>query len=801
MPSPDTTMTNPDENYTPKNGKSNVWLAMIDEAERTYRDYQDITDGIDKQYAELRRLASIDRNREFQIYWSSMQVALPSIYSRPPVPVVVPRFADRRPLFTTTSEFLERAITTELAQEDIDSVMLELRDDLGIAARGAAWVEYYDERGEKKKREYVCPEHVDRKDFLHEPARKWKEVGWVARRSWLTYAQMKKRFIDKAKNEEDRAKMDSAVFKVLNVLKNDGGATAEQKCPVWNIWSKTEDKVVWVTEGVDITLDEDKPHLKLESFWPCPKPAYGTLQRRTLIPVPDYLQVKDQIEEINALTNRIQALSEAIRIKGFYAAGTEIGDAIESAMSILNDRQIMVPVKDWAKLTTDSQGNPVWFFPVEVVAQVVEGLIALRNEVINNIYQILGISDIMRGSTEKEETATAQEIKAQFGSVRIRDKQRELVRIARDLIVIMAEIMAEEFQQDTLYALAQMDIPTDASIRAQVKPLEEQAKEIPKQAQVEARGIMEQVKQASQDPQIQQQAQQDPQAAQQQIQQAQQQIEQIAQQAQQQVAGIMEQIQKLQAKPTIERVMKFLRDEKLRPYVLDVETDSTIQPDEQAEKAARTEFVTALGGMVQQWLPVLQTVPQSAPLVGALIKFGIAPFRAGRELEGQVDETVDALTQQGQQQQGPSPEQQLTDAKMQQMQADAANEAAKIKAQAAKDAAELQIKQQDAANAAEQRQREVDGKLQIESALADQKAKLVQREYAEKLINMRADEERKQQQHQRDMENKTMDFEHKRLSVVNTAQQGQLNKEKTEQTMAVTAEKARANKVKQTGLG
>ena len=70
-----------------------------------------------------------------------------------------------------------------------------------------------------------------------------------------------------------------------------------------------------------IVLDEGDPHLELREFFPCPKPAYGTVQRGSLVPVPDVLQYRDQLEELNLLTGRIHALSDALEVKGFYPAG------------------------------------------------------------------------------------------------------------------------------------------------------------------------------------------------------------------------------------------------------------------------------------------------------------------------------------------------------------------------------------------------------------------------------------------------------------------------------------------------
>ena len=60
----------------------------------------------------------------------------------------------------------------------------------------------------------------------------------------------------------------------------------------------------------------------------------------------------------------------------------------------------------------------------------------LRKQIIEDIYQIMGLSDIMRGATDPNETLGAQQLKTQYGSTRIRDKQQELVRLARDLVEI-----------------------------------------------------------------------------------------------------------------------------------------------------------------------------------------------------------------------------------------------------------------------------------------------------------------------------------------------------------------------------
>jgi hypothetical protein len=732
--------------YEPQTGESAGWLAQIAEAQKVFKTYQDKCDNIDKQYADLQRLASADRSREFQLFWANVQVLAPSIYSRPPVPVVVPKFKDRRPLYRVASEMLERATNVAFDLTDINSCMMLVRDDLAVTGRGALWVRY-ETKGEAKSSRYgdkerICVEHVHRRDFVHEPARAWAEAGWVARRCWMTEYELKERFRPTSGDAYLNASMSVDTRDVRNEA-----ATRELKAQVWEIWSKTENKVVWVTEGVDVTLDEDEPHLKLEGFFPCPKPAYATTQRGSLLPVPDMLFYKDQLEEINQLTARIHALSDALRVKGFYPSGGQIGDAIETALTNIDDRKIMVPIANWAAF--GGTGDQIVWLPIDVIATTVAGLVELRKAVIDDVYQIMGLSDIMRGSTEKDETATAQQLKSQYGSVRIRDKQAELVRIARDVVRIAAEVMAENFEAETLLEMSQMEIPSDRDIAEQVKQIEAQAQQIQQQIQA-----------AQSNPEMMAQAQQSPEQAQQMLQQAQSQIEQGGQQ-----------IAKLKAQPTVEQVMKFLRNQRIRPFVLDIETDSTIQPDEQAEKQSRAEFMQSLGGMLAQFGPVVQQQPQLMPFVGELIKFGMAPYRVGRELEGVLEEAVESMMAQAQQPQ-PNPE-------AQKLEAEQAMEQQRMQAEERKLAAEMQLKE---------RELQIKGQLELAKIEAEQMGR--EQEQQGKMAELQAQMQRDDQKHQQEMAKGQLEIRKLGMSIVAEQQQAALSAQSAQQDAEIKREQA-----------
>lgn len=752
MIDPDAPDTAEDIDPTVEGKSSRLWLGLIKGAEEAFGDYQHRADNIDKLYSDLKHLAANARDRQFQLFWANIQVLSPSIYSRPPVPVVVPKFKDRRPLYRVASELLERSSVVAFDLAGINDVMMLIRDDLTIQARGVAWVRYETKAESDGPTERVCVEHKDRKDFLHEPARNWSEVGWVAGAGYLTKREMRKRF----SKSSGKAYQD-AEYCVRKEDKQNGAADNRAKAKVWEIWSKDEKKVVWVTEGVDKVLDEGEPHLKLEGFFPCPKPAYGTLQRRSLVPVPDVVFYRDQLEEVNMLTARIHALADALKVRGFYPAGaSEIGDAVESAIKMNDDRQLLVPISNWAAFGT-SNGEPIIWLPIDQIATVVSELVELRKQVINDVYEIVGLSDIMRGSTEASETATAQNLKSQYGSVRIRDKQAELVRIARDLVRISAEIMAENFSKETLLEMCQMEIPSDADIAKQIEGIKAKAQA----------DFQQQLQQAQQNPELMQQAQQNPQQAQQVIEQAQQQIEGQAQQ----------QIDKLKQTPTIEQVMQFLHDQKIRPFVLDIETDSTIQPDEDAEKQRRTEFMGALGTTLQELGALVTAQPAAAPFAAEVLKFAMAPFRAGRELEQSIEEFADQMAAQAGQ---PKPD---TEAQKAQQEAEQAQQKHQMEMQAQ----EAEQKRKDAETAANQ-QRE-DAKLQADLAIKQAENERGAIEHAKRLSNLEVERIEKAQQHQQTMEKGALDLALTSTKIEQARVQTENSIRSTESSIKATADK------------
>jgi len=617
---------------------SRYWMDQLEQSEEAYKEWNTSCDNIDKLFGSLQRLSNAVRDKEFQLFWANIAVMGPSIYARPPVPVVVPKFKDRRPVFQVSAEVMERCCIVAFDDCDIDDLMIQIRDDVILAGRGVAWPRFESAKGRNPEKVSIDFKH--RRDFLHSVSRNWAEVGWVAAAAYLTAEEAKARF---EPTSGDAYK--TATYRIDKDVKDQGGTDETLRAKFWEIWSKLDNQVYWVTEGVEDLLDVDDPHMEFRDFFPCPRPAYSTLQRGSLIPIPDVMYYKDQLDEVNLLTGRIHALSEALEVKGFYpAGGAELGDAVEAAVKMKSASRILVPVSNWAAFGGTKE--VIIWLPIDMIANVITGCVQLRKQVIDDIYQIMGLSDIMRGATDPQETLGAQQLKTQYGSVRVRDKQRNMAHMAKALVLKTIEVITEKFSAQTILQMCQMQLPTKAELKQQMMGIEQQLNQ--QKAQV---GRIVQM------PQVQQAVSKNPGMAQQGIQQFQQ-VQAHAQQMMTQLAS----------KPTVEDVMAFIRNNRARAYVLDIETDSTIFPDEQLEKQRRAEFMQVLSQLLPQLAQLIAAKPESAQFCGELLKFAIAPYRVGRSLDGAIDQLVAQMEQGGSQQQQPSIQQQQLEFEQQKLQ-------------------------------------------------------------------------------------------------------------------------------------
>ncbi len=596
------------------------YLLEIEQAEKDAQRYLRRARKIVKIYTEQIR-DETRTERQYAMLWANTEVLKPAVYARAPKPVVSRRFNDPDPVGRAASEVLQRSLVSTFERSNIDITMREVRDDFLLVARGCAWVRYEPTFETKEfnvgpddsetvdviSDESLAYDFVNWADLIYPRSRTWAEVPWVARRVYLD----KQAFIDRFGEElykECAVKEANGVTPRLDSKQN----IPRDKTAVYELWSKRDNCVAWLTKNCQKFLDYQPPLYDLHGFYPCPEPAFGTRSTDNLTPIPDYVFYQDQAEEINTLTAKIGGLQDALKLTGFYPAGAEgdISTAIERAAAPSSSNQ-MIPVPAWSQFQAGGGSKSmIEWWPADMVAKVLQACVELRRQLIDDVYQITGISDILRGASAPSETATAQNLKAQWGGIRIRDKQTEIARYARDLARISAEIISEKFQPDTIWRMTGLKYPTAQEKQA---------------AQLQVQQMQQQVAAQPQPPQPGQPPQAQP-----------------PQQAAPELPPELEQILKA---PTQEDVLQLIRDDQTRSYRIDIETDSTIAADEQAEQESRTKFAEVVGTLLQQSVPIIQTAPELADAIGETIMFVARAFRSGRQLEEAYEQAVQKIEQ------------------------------------------------------------------------------------------------------------------------------------------------------------
>ena len=450
------------------------WHDQLEQAQKVFDKWEKRGKKVVRRYRDERDAIEMPRMK-FNILWSNISVLFPALYGRMAKPEVSRRYMDQDPVGRLASTMLERVVEYEVTQfNDFDSAMRGVVEDRLLPGRGTAWVRYEpvivgqespemgmptgieaDEGAEITNTEEI--EHVDSAhspvdyvywtDFLHSPARTWDEVWWVSRWVYMTKDEGIERFGDVFKNVPLTDQNDDIDAKNPMTAK----ATYGKKAKVAEIWNKRTKKVCWVAKGYPQALDERDDPLELEEFFPCPKPLLATTTNGSMIPVPDYCEYEDQAQELDNLTQRIYLLVKACKAVGvFNAEFKELGRLFTEGV----DNKLF-PVTAWAAMSEKGGlKGAIDMLDTSAIIRTLQQLYQSREVVKQSIYEICGISDILRGATNASETLGAQQLKANFGSLRLRATQGDVARFATDLFRIKAQIVCKFYPPELIVEMS-----------------------------------------------------------------------------------------------------------------------------------------------------------------------------------------------------------------------------------------------------------------------------------------------------------------------------------------------------------
>lgn len=460
------------------------WMQKIATYEREARDWETKAEKLVKRYS----LSQHDYTRQnarsrFASLWSNVQTLRAATFARDPQPSVTRRFGDRDPVGRVAALILERALTFELEHfNDFRAAVSACLDDRLIVGRGVAWVRYefksepellpeQDEYGaemgdvamegdaamldetptanrahEERITDESSPvEYVHWRDFGHCGGTRWDELRAVWRRVYLTRKQLVKRFGEKGAavplDGHDKREQDA------------GNETPKDTACIYEIWDREDREVIFIARSGSRVLSTIPDPLGLDEFFPC-SAMYGTTTNDSLIPTPDFAQYKDQARSLDVLATRIGELAEMILVSGVYDASAP------ELRRLFTERRngTLLPVNDW-RMFSEKGGLQAGVQTLDLanVTQALSAAFPAFEQAKSQMYEVTGISDIVRGQGMASETATAQQIKGQYASLRLKQYQDEVARFASDLLRRKAQIMCKHYSVETLLGAAFVD--------------------------------------------------------------------------------------------------------------------------------------------------------------------------------------------------------------------------------------------------------------------------------------------------------------------------------------------------------
>ena len=444
------------------------WQGQIEAAKKYLEDFMIRGDKVECRYKDderdqsQRNLYGGNFQSSYNILYSNTETILPILFSETPEPDV--RANDlSSPNARLAAKIMEDVISYNgKLPETVDAIACAVKDLL-LPGMGCIRVMYkptfekresvdFDENGdeviEREERlvfEEICYKHVHWRDLIYPKFKEWSDLPWLAFCGLYTYNDALEEFGATIANKLEYGYIDPKNKDLFT------GKPVDDKfglAKVYEIWDKTNRKVVWIAEGgtVHEPLRIDDDPLELDEFFPIAKPLFAVTTTGDIKPKPFFVQYQDLANELDDISTRLRRAVDNLRRRGvFDSSFSEL-----QQLSTAEDNQF-IPVRDFSKLQAKGGIKGVMDFE-DLTAQlaVVQSLYQQRAEVIQAIYQIMGYSDILRGQTDPRETLGAQRIKGRFGTLRISHFQREVQRIIRDSFRIAGQVIANKFEARTI---------------------------------------------------------------------------------------------------------------------------------------------------------------------------------------------------------------------------------------------------------------------------------------------------------------------------------------------------------------
>ena len=421
------------------------WKQQIETAKSNLKNYFKDAETCEKAYHNT------DMN--YNVFYSNVEILNANLCISNPKPDIQRRFLKRLEkdklksnTYAMVAKILNGAVEFVSDVSDLDEQLSIAVKNSVINGRGILWLDYEptietNELGE----EYVSDreiriESLNPQEFLYSSAEKEKDIWWVARRHLLSREDIKRRFGYSPTEPELQFKQEDE--------------TQLKRGEVWEIWDKNSRKRAFILlsdvrqKFLEVT---DDPY-KLEGFFPCDTLEFVT---NYTTPIPEYMIYRKQADLLEVVCKKAAQVED--EVKYVTLIGSQDKGIAQRITAAQNGDVLSIPTDNMV----GAAESLIATTPVDKAILLLEHLQTEKEKLKQNIYDITGISDIMRGATDSQETATAQKIKGLFGSLRFQTRQKKVQNFRRNIYKLIAEIIAEHYDEQTLSEMTCTYLPTD----------------------------------------------------------------------------------------------------------------------------------------------------------------------------------------------------------------------------------------------------------------------------------------------------------------------------------------------------
>jgi hypothetical protein len=660
------------------------WLTNIRNSRDYYQDYRRDAYAAWSYYkgntlidVERRNFVYNDITNEIStrmnIFHTNVDILSSMILQKMPSMIVRKRFSKNTSTDLNKRKFYN--IVCEVVEKTLDYFVSKIppskfkffKYDYFITGMANMWVSYEEKKtlkGEPTQR--ITFDRVSWANGAMDVKADWDDVKWMARRSFLTKREFASAFPDINIKDIKFTNYNALITQREDYTDIKIFTTGDSFMELWEVRDKESGKQYFVSEQcknkliMDVDLDSTDDY-----FFPTTSPLLSVIDGNSMKPKSEFFIYAPEAFDLAEASLRISQLIKSIQVKSFtFNEYAEIANALNSVTD-----NFIVTTRASKPLPNEQIIYPVDNKPAMEVVQLLQQYI---DYTLDKISYMTGISDAMRNMTT-EENATSARLKAKQGSSRLQDRQREVNNYIKQLYTIASNYICDNFKIKTLKAITGISLrhknDVDQDIQWFSKSQEDAQLQIlktkneidiinmqiqqnqtlgnlgpqqtmsqqmmtgqpqPPQGQMPVQGQVSPQQQPQQQPGVEGQGQD--------VQQILGQMQQKLQQVQQQELRIHLRLEKLKNEVTWEKVIDYLRNNRLRDFLIDVDTDFEGLEDDPLVIQERVQFLQLFMNTFVNIKPLMEQDPSICDYLSGLLATTFDCFRVNRQQRGMMED-------------------------------------------------------------------------------------------------------------------------------------------------------------------